>query len=83
MSADRLHDLEPIPEAPLMHSHYVFLALEVARERAAEADARRLSALAHPADPVGARIRRGIARAALAIARAADEDVRPVSIAGH
>ena len=30
-----------------MHSHYVFLALEVARERAAEADARRLAALAH------------------------------------
>ena len=63
-----------------MHSHYVFLALEVARERAAEADAHRLAALAHqPTETLGVRVRRAVARAALAVARAADEDLRSVS----
>jgi hypothetical protein len=57
-----------------MHSHYVFLALELARERAAEADAQRLAALGRTADPLAARVRRQVARAALAVARAADAD---------
>ena len=58
-----------------MHSHYVFLALDLARERAAEADAHRLAALRRPSDPVAGRIRRQVARAALAVARAADADL--------
>ena len=63
-----------------MHSHYVFLALEVARERAAEADAQRLAALAHqPMESVSLRVRRAVARAALAVARAADDDLQSVS----
>ena len=66
-----------------MHTHYVFLALEVARERAAEADAPRLAGLAHPSEPIGVRVRRSIARAALAVARVADDEVRPVSLTTH
>lgn len=58
-----------------MHSHYVFLALEVACERVAEADAQRLAALAHPVEPLGVRVRRAIARVALAVARRADRDI--------
>lgn len=63
-----------------MHSNHVFLALEVARERAAEADAQRLARLAHPTEPVGVRVRRSVARIALAVARAADDEVRQVSL---
>jgi len=57
-----------------MHSYYLFLALDLARERAAEADRHRLAALARDpeANQVGL-IRRTVARAAVAIARAADE----------
>lgn len=66
-----------------MHSNYVFLALEVARERAAEADAQRLARLAHPTKPLGARVRRSVARIALAVAHAADDEVRQVSLPSH
>jgi hypothetical protein len=58
-----------------MHNHYyAFMALELARQRAAEADQNRLAALARPprSNQVGI-VRRFIARAAVAIARAADE----------
>ncbi len=60
-----------------MHSYYALIALDLdldlARERAAEADRHRLAALAHPVpDRVGL-VRRLIARAAVAVARAADE----------
>ena len=66
-----------------MHSNYVFLALEVARERAADADAQRLARLAHPTEPLGTRVRRSVARIALAVARAADDEVRQVSLPSH
>lgn len=66
-----------------MHSNYLFLALEIARERAAEADAQRLAQLAHPTDPLGVRVRRLVARIALAVARAADDEVRQVSLPSH
>ncbi|MBA2381918.1 MAG: hypothetical protein H0V73_07395 [Chloroflexi bacterium] len=66
-----------------MHSHYLFLALDLARERAAEADADRLASLAHPGEPRGAGIRRAIARIAIAIARAADDEVGQVPQASH
>jgi len=58
----------------MIHSQYLFLALDVARERAAEADRYRLAALARQSlpQPVGL-VRRTIARAAVTIARAADE----------
>lgn len=53
---------------------YTFLALDLARERAAEADRHRLAALARADRPrrVGV-VRRVVARMAVAIARAADE----------
>ena len=55
-----------------MYNHYFLLALDTARERAAEADRHRLAALSRrggaPANPA----RRLIARAAIAVARAAD-----------
>jgi hypothetical protein len=65
-----------------MHSHYTFLALDLARERAAEADRYRLAALAHSDEPkrVGP-IRRFVARTAVAIARAADECALPGELA--
>ena len=69
-----------------MHSNHVFLALEIARERAAEADAQRLGRLwrlAHPTEPFSARVRRSVARIALAVARAADDEVRQVSLPSH
>ena len=52
--------------------YYTFIALELARERAAEANARRLASLAHPIEPRTAGIRLLVARIALAVARAAD-----------
>ena len=58
-----------------MHNHYyAFMALELARQRAAEADQNRLAALARPprSNQVGV-VRRLSARAAVAVARAADE----------
>ena len=56
-----------------MHSHYLFLALDLARERTAEAQRQRLAALAHPAPSRVLQVRRGIARIAIAVARVADE----------
>jgi hypothetical protein len=56
-----------------MHSHYLFLALDIAHERAAEAQRARLASLAHPAPTTSLRVRRAIARLALAVARLADE----------
>jgi hypothetical protein len=82
MPADRL-DLASLPEAPTMHSHFLFLALDVARERAAEADRHRLASLTHPGEPVTLRVRRAVARAALAVARAADDEVGRPSLAPH
>jgi hypothetical protein len=57
-----------------MSNYYAFVALELARERAAEAHNHRLAALAEPGQPRTAGLRRGIARIALAVARAADSD---------
>jgi len=56
-----------------LSNYYAFLALDLANRRAAEADAQRLAALAHRAEPRTAALRRAIARVALAVARAADE----------
>ena len=58
-----------------MQYYYAFLALDLARERAAEADARRLAALGRRDEPRTSAVRRAIARVALAVARAADEEV--------
>jgi hypothetical protein len=56
-----------------MQSYYTFIALDLARERAAEADRHRLAALAQPhAQQVGV-VRRIVARVAVAVARAADD----------
>ena len=66
-----------------MQQYYTFIALELARERAAEANAQRLASLSHPGEPPTARIRRAIARVALAIARAADEEVGRAPLASH
>jgi hypothetical protein len=57
-----------------MQYHYAFIALDLARERMAEADSHRLAALAHPATSRSLGIRRAIARIALAVARIADEE---------
>lgn len=59
-----------------MHSYYTFIALDLARQRVAEAEQARLAALGHPAPSRGTTARRAIARFALAVARAADEDLR-------
>jgi hypothetical protein len=57
-----------------MHSHYLFLALDLARERAAEADRYRLARLAQSGESASVGlVRRTVARLAVAIARAADE----------
>ena len=66
-----------------MQHYYTFIALELARERAAEANAQRLAALSHRGEPRTAGIRRVIARVALAIARAADDEVGRVPLATH
>lgn len=60
-----------------MHSgyYYTFIALDLARQRALEADAERLASLTHPGEPRTAGIRRAIARVAVAIARAADDEI--------
>jgi hypothetical protein len=67
-----------------MHNHYyTFMALELARQRAAEADRHRLAALAHPGhDQVGL-VRRIVARVAVAVARAADERLVRGELAIH
>ena len=56
-----------------LSNYYAFVALDLANRRAAEADAQRLAALAHPGEPRTSGLRRAIARVALAVARAADE----------
>ena len=66
-----------------MLSYYTFIALDLARERAAEADAQRLAALGRPASSRTFGVRRAIARLALAIARAADDDLRQASLSTH
>ena len=53
---------------------YAFLALDLAEQRAAEARAERLAALANAGEPRAAGFRRVIARAAMAVARAADAE---------
>lgn len=63
-----------------MFSYYWLIAVDIARERAAEADARRLAQQLRPrADGPGA-IRRGIARFALTVAHAADREIGAVSL---
>ena len=66
-----------------MHSYYTFIALDLARERTAEANDARLAALAHPAPSRSIVVRRAIARLALAIARAADEDLGRAALSTH
>jgi hypothetical protein len=66
-----------------MQHYYTFIALELARERAAEANAQRLAALSHPAEPRTVAIRRLIARIALAVARAADDEAGRAPLATH
>lgn len=64
-------------------NYYAFIALQLAQERAAEANAQRLAALSHPGEPRFTGLRRGIARVALAVARAADDEVGRVPLATH
>jgi hypothetical protein len=66
-----------------MQHYYTFIALELARERAAEANAQRLAALSHPAEPRTVGIRRLITRIALAVARAADDEAGRAPLATH
>ena len=65
-----------------MHAYYTFLALDIANERAAEADAYRLAALAQR-EPRTMGLRRAIARIAFAVARAADDEVGRAPLATH
>ncbi len=62
----------------MQSSHYLWLALELARERAAEADAHRLAASVRHPSSRGLTIRRVIARFALYVARTADAEVGQV-----
>jgi hypothetical protein len=64
-----------------MHVYYTFLALDVARERAAEADAQRLARAGRVRGSEVGIVRRLVARAALAVARAADERIGQVPLA--
>lgn len=66
-----------------MHSYYTFIALDLARERAAEADRSRLAALAHPRSHEVGIVRRIVARVAVAVARAADERLVQGELAVH
>jgi len=68
-----------------MHSYpfFALLALDLARERAAEADAVRFADLANAQERRPSRLRRGIARVALGVARAADAEVGRVPAASH
>lgn len=63
--------------------YYAFIALELARERVAEANAQRLAALAHEGESRPGVVRRAIARVALAVARAADDEVVRVPLTTH
>jgi hypothetical protein len=68
-----------------MHSYpfFALIALDLARERAAEADAYRFAALANDQERRPSRLRRSIARVALAVARAADAEAGRVPAASH
>ena len=66
-----------------MHSYYTFIALDLARERAAEADNERLAALAHHRSTEVGLVRRAVARLAVAVARAADERLTRGELAVH
>ena len=66
-----------------MQQYYTFVALELARERAAEANAQRLASLSHRGEPRTAGIRRVIARIALAVARAADDEAGRAPLPTH
>jgi hypothetical protein len=59
-----------------MHAYYTFLALDIARQRSAEAEAERLALLGRPAPTRASIVRRAVARVAIAVARAADRDLR-------
>jgi hypothetical protein len=67
-----------------MQSYYTFIALDLARQRVAEADRRRLAGLVHQprSNEVGL-VRRVIARVAVAVARAADERLVHGELAVH
>ena len=58
-----------------MFTHYTFLALDLAAQRTAEADRYRLAAAARADRHEVSRLRRLVARAAVAVARAADDTV--------
>ena len=64
-------------------NYYAFIAVDLARERTAEANAERLAALAHPGESRPGLVRRAIARVALAVARAADDEVARSPLATH
>ena len=67
-----------------MQSHQLFLALDLARERAAEADRDRLARQARSASSGVGPVRRLVARFAVAVARAADERAIPrPQVASH
>lgn len=66
-----------------MHSYYTFIALDLARERAAEADRERLAALAHHRSTEVGVVRRVVARLAVAVARAADDRLVQGELAVH
>jgi hypothetical protein len=59
-----------------MHSLYTFIAFDLARERVREAEQARLASLRQPVPARTSRVRRAIARAAIAVARVADRDLR-------
>ena len=60
-----------------MHSYYTFLALDIAADRAREADRQRLATLARRAYPDRDRsVRRGLALAAAALSRGSAALVR-------
>lgn len=66
-----------------LSNYYMFLALETARQRVAEADAQRLAALGRPGEQRPSVVRRTIARVAFAVARAADGDVGRAPLRTH
>jgi|1186.fasta_scaffold787378_3 hypothetical protein len=56
-----------------MHSQFLFLALDLARERSADADRQRLATRGRLVSSGPGRFRRLVARTAIAVARSADE----------
>ena len=66
-----------------LSNYYAVLALDIARERANEAKAMRLAALAEPGEPRVAGIRRAVARVAFAVARAADAEIGRTPVTSH